>query len=304
MAEFYYQGVRTSMVEELQRGSILSHSYLGFLEESVERSCKSSDQYDEKAQCIEALLEAVNELPEEVIPEVATDPQVFAYTSDGEPELLLSPVVNTGLQNEINLRLADYDWWLVAAIHTGTGNDIHTYGSLLSDSGGYLRVLRSVTPVEKKGEFRLLIDQLSLAGHLYDFTWQSPRILSIGQSYGDNETGQVRRWSRFEQQKAVKVESRRIVRALFSHYRKLNFYFGLGKRLPIWCRNLLEQRSAQLYLIDGDTKTSTQQKVIIEDIKPLLFDHLTILANENDLTFVEYHQKAVEDAIRDYLQSS
>ncbi len=243
-------------------------------------------------------------LPKEVIPEVATDPQVFAYTRDGEPELLLSPVVNTGLQNEINLRLSDYYWWLGAVIHTGTGNDIHTYGSLLSDSGGYLRVLRSITPVEKKGEFRLLIDQLSLAGHLYDFSRLSPRILSIGQSYVDNETGQARRWSRFEQQKAVKIESHKIVRALFNHYRKLNFFLGFGKKVPTWCRSCLEKRSAQLYLIDGDTKTSAKQEIIIEDLMPLLIDHLTSQANENELPFMEHHHKVIEDAIRDYLQSS
>ncbi len=46
LAEFYYQGVRTSMIEEFQRDSILSHLFLGLLEESAERNCKSSDQYD------------------------------------------------------------------------------------------------------------------------------------------------------------------------------------------------------------------------------------------------------------------
>ncbi|MBO9497649.1 hypothetical protein J7438_26715, partial [Thalassotalea sp. G20_0] len=190
LAEFYYKGKRTSMLEELQQGGYLARLLLGLLEESVEQACESMEQYDEKAECIESLLDAVDEFPEESVPDTATDPQIFAFTRPGQPELLLSPVVRTGLQNEINLRLADYDWWLNTFMKTGTGQDINTYGSLLLDSGGFLKVLSSEPPVERKGQFRLLVDQLCLIGHLYDFTHINPRLLSIGQSYIDDETGQ------------------------------------------------------------------------------------------------------------------
>ena len=304
LAEFYYKGKRTSMVEELQQGGHLSQLFLGLLEDSVYRSCESIDQYDEKAECIEDLLDAIDELPEEVFPDAATDPQIFAFTLPGKPELLLSPVVNTGMLNEINLRLADYDWWLGAVMKTGTGNDINTYGSLCSDSGGFLKALCSVPPIEKKGQFRLLADQLSLVGHLYDFANFKPKLLSIGQNYIDDETGQVRRWTRFEQQKALEVESRKIVKKLFRHYEQLRFYLGLGRKLSYRCIQQLETRPAQIYLIEGDARTSLRQKAILEDVTPLLSEQLNRIASENGLSFVEHHQKVIDDAIRKYLLST
>ncbi|MBO9497660.1 hypothetical protein J7438_26770, partial [Thalassotalea sp. G20_0] len=61
---------------------------------------------------------------------------------------------------------------------------------------------------------------------------------------------------------------------------------------------------AQIYLINGDTRTALRQKAIVEDLKPLLNQQLNRIASENGLPFVEHHQTAIDDAIRKYLQSA
>lgn len=163
-------------------------------------------------------------MSEQEFPDHAPDPQIYAFTEAGEPDQLLSPSPHTGVMCEINLRLRESEPWLSAWMRAGTGNDVHTYGDLLSDSGGMLRVLRSVPPVErKKKEFRLLIDRLDDIGHLYQFRYVTTFFKQFNTAYIDDESGEQRVWTTYRQNQVLESEAAKMAKSIFSQYRQLNF---------------------------------------------------------------------------------
>ena len=234
LAEFYHHGRRTSMFEEIQQGSELGCQFMALLETAENKTrlaesekAATEEMEESEEEVVSSLYETIMSMSEEAFPDHATDPQVYAFTEAGEPELLLSPVAHTGVMYEINLRLKECEeYWLKTWVRAGTGNDVHTYGDLVSDTGGMLRVLRSLPPVErKKGEFRLLMNRLKDFGHLYQFGYVTAFFKQFNTAYIDEESGEQRVWTTYRQNQVIEREAAKIAKLIFSQYRQLNFFF-------------------------------------------------------------------------------
>ena len=151
LAEFLCHGELTSMLEEVRVGSDLGSIFMTVLEESI-LFCKHNRKSDEEAwerriqpeELLDELRSTISALPTEVCPEIVTDPQIYAFTNPDEPELLLSPVAHTGMMREVHIRLSRGEIWQRTGMRIGSKNDLHTYGDLISDSGGYLHTLNSI----------------------------------------------------------------------------------------------------------------------------------------------------------------
>ena len=311
LAEFLYRGKLTSMLEEIQGGTDLGGRFMAFLEESIERSEHNRKSHEESRgqkakpeEILEELYTTISELPTEAFPEVATHPEIFAFTEPGEPELLLSPVAHTGVMREIHIRLSECESWQRVGMRAGSKNDIHTYGDLISDAGGYLHTLKALPPIEKKGEFRRLIDQLTILGHLYDTRSIKHYLLKIGGQYVDESTGEVRNWTDFRENKWVKSECSKVIHQLFRDYRKLMFYLRLGRKIPNRCQTVIDKSEAQRILTTPQTTyTSETIKKIIGEAVPKLVSALQQLADHEYLPLTDFHQKALEHAIINYFRS-
>ncbi|WP_196220913.1 hypothetical protein, partial [Sansalvadorimonas verongulae] len=289
--------------------SHLSELFLNFLNEAVEttkaREPESKGAHKEQEQDsnpVKALVDAANSFPDETIPDIATDPQIFSLSKSDAPETLLSPVPHTGLMNEIHLRLSGSKWWLKDSIHIGTGNDLHTYGDLFSDSGGELRVLRSRPPRPKRGEFRRLINQLQQVGHLYDFQTFKASLLEIGINYVDEETGQMRRWTTYRQNTLLRAELAKFSRNLFRLYRLLSMYLSIGLHVPEKCMHAISKNQAQQLLIEGRSITTRDVNLILEDLYPQLKSYLQAQAAEYGLPLTNHHHRLIYDALTRYLK--
>ncbi|MCW7556378.1 hypothetical protein NX722_27840 [Endozoicomonas gorgoniicola] len=304
LAEFIHHGRLTSMLEEIQQNNTLGEQFMAMLyeaEEAARRLSKDQDENDESA--VDNLYERILSLSSEEFPDTATDPQIFALTDAGEPEFLLSPSVHTGMMAEINLRLKESAFWLSRWMRTGTGNDVHTYGDLLSDCGGRLRVLRSEPPVERKGEFGRLMNRFVSAGNLYSFKIVTAFFMKFATAYIDEETGEQKRWTTFRQNHVLENEADKIAKSIFSQYRKLDFYLSLGKKLPKRCQHIIDKSKAQGYLAKRQTRTTKNIDAVLDELMPGLFQHIDSLISEDVLPFTEHQQKIVQNAIIGYLRT-
>ena len=86
LAEFYLEGRRTSLLEEGLSQSKLFEQFIELISDSVNSACDaapngSGDEPD--IPLIEQLKSAIQSLPEESLPDTATDPQIFAATRPG-----------------------------------------------------------------------------------------------------------------------------------------------------------------------------------------------------------------------------
>ena len=307
LAEFLLQGKLTSMVEEIQQNSRLGEQFMTMLckaEEAARRSSKKSKDQDESDESVvDNLYESILSLPYEEFPDVAKDPQIFALTDVDEPELLLSPSAHTGMMAEINLRLKESEPWLSRWMVTGTGNDVHTYGDLFSDCGGWLRVLRSEPPIERKGEFSKLINRFASVGNLYSFKKVTTFFKTFASGYIDEETGEQIRWTTFRQNQVLKNVADKIGRSIFSLYRQLDFYLSLGRILPKRCQHVIDKSKAQGYLTKRETRTTKNIDAVLDELMPRLFQHIDSLITEDGLPFTKHQQKVIKNAIVGYLRT-
>lgn len=308
LAEFIYEGRLTSMLEEIQQGSKLAAQFMQLLfkaEEAARRQQDGDDidENEEDGSVVDNLYKSILSLPSEEFPDKACDPQIFALTGEGESEVLLSPIAHIGMMAEINLRLKECEPWLSRWMVTGTGNDVHTYGDLLSDGGGWLRVLRSEPPVERKGEFSKLMNQFSSAGHLYSFKRITTFFTQFATAYVDEESGEQKRWTTFRQNEVLKNEAEKIAMSIFSRYRQLGFYLSLGRRLPKRCQHVIDKSEAQSYLTERGARTTKAINVVLDELIPKLFKHIDSLNTEDGLPFTEHQQQVINNAIVGYLRT-
>ncbi|MET4695290.1 hypothetical protein V5J34_003129 [Endozoicomonas sp. NE35] len=307
LGEFVYQGRLTSMLEEIQQGSSLAEQFMALLYEAEESARRHQDESSKKKQkeresVVDKLYESILSLPAEEFPDTATDPQIFAFTDENEPNLLLSPVTHTGMMSEINLRLKECHSWLSTWMVTGTGNDRNTYGDLVSDSGGWLRVLRSVPPIERRGEFGKLVNQLGSTGHLYSFSRITTFFTKFSTAYVDEETGEQKRWTSFRQNQVLENQAEKITASIFSSYRKLNFYLSVGRCIPKRCQHVIDQNEAQDYLIEKGVNTAKAINVVIDELMPLVVCHINSLIPRDGLPFTEHQQEVIRNAIIGYFR--
>lgn len=306
LGEFVYHGKLTSMLEEIQQASPLAERFMKLLYEAEESTgCRQQQgEESEKESTVDNLYKSILSLPVEEFPDSAKVPQIFAFTDEGEPNLLLSPVAHTGMMYEINLRLREYEPWLGTWMVTGTGNDRNTYGDLVSDTGGWLKVLRSVPPVERKGKFGKLANQLCSAGHLYSFKRITIFFTKFSTAYIDEETGEQKRRTSYRQNQVLENQAEKIAESIFGLYQKLNFYLSIGRIIPKRCQHVIDNSEAQNHLIKKGVKTSKAIKVVLEELMPLLVHHINSLIPEDELPFTEHQQEVIRNAIIGYFRQN
>ena len=307
-AEFFYNGQLTSMLEEVQSNSKLGQRFMSLLQDVYERLQEETDDEDEeeKENYLETLESAIKEMKAETFPEKATDPQIHAITRPGDTNVLLSPEPHTGLQLEIHLRLKEAKPWMHLWMKTGTsGQEINTYGSLLADTGGWLRVFRSLPPREMpRSEFRTLIDHLGVMGHLYCFDYVSGFFKKFFSAYIDDETGEQRRLVTFAQNQVLEKVCDKMVKSLFRHYRKLRFFLSLGWSIPKWCQPALESSAAQSYLLIKGTNSSKAIKTITDELLPLIKEIVNSDMQHQHFPYTHHHENFIRNAISSHLRTT
>lgn len=300
-SEFYFEGKLTSVFEEIRNHSSLGEQFIELLIDAVDSSWKAKNEGDERPD--ELVHAGILQMKMHAYPNFATDPQIYSLrTSDNESPILLSPVVNSSLQRELYIRLQqDSPPWLKAACLVGTGLDKNTYGDLISDTGGFLRVLSSKPPKELKSKFGLLIERLNTIGHLYRFDQITPDFLYFFSNQKDTETGLLKRVTTYRQNQVIKKECYSIVCSIFRDYRSLNYFRKKGESIHGEDENYPAYSRAQAYILARNTRRKVAFQTIIDELIPLLEERIVLLTAKVDLPYTLHHQQVISDAIRDYL---
>ena len=299
-SEFYFEGKLTSLFEEVRSHSGLGKRFISLLTDAVDNNWEAKNEEDERPD--ELVESSILNMAMNTYPDFATDPQIHSHLANSnEGSILLSPIVNTSLQRELYIRLQDSPPWMKAGCFVGTDLDKNTYGDLISDTGGFLRVFRSIPPREVKSKYRLLLERLGTIGHLYRFDQVSPDFLMFFTNIADTETGQLKRTTTYRQNQIIKKELRLLARSIFRDYKYLYSCMKNGKRIKGRDESFPQYSRAQAYLLTRNTRRSEAFKAIKNELMPILEAKIEPLAVEAGLPFTVHHRQGLTDAIGEYL---
>lgn len=78
---------------------------------------------------------------------------------------------------------------------------------------------------------------------------------------------------------------------------------SLGREIPQWCDDVVSKSQAQIFLLNKNTSTSKAINTILQELLPLLFEHICALPEHDELPFTQHQKKVIQNAIAFYLQN-